>query len=94
MRVQTLTNILWYGVFVIFAALVTLWRRTDDWDGVPFPQRFILAVGASRKWWLAYSVGYLAFWMGCLGGSFREGYPVVVVAIGLAALFSLAHLSR
>jgi hypothetical protein len=92
--VEILTNIVWYLLFVLFAALVTLWRRADDWDGIPFPQRFVLAISRSRGWWVAYSIGYLAYWMGRLGGSFRTGFPVVVVAAAMAAFLSLIRLPR
>jgi hypothetical protein len=82
------------GILVPFATILTLWRHADDWDGVPLLQRVVLAVSASRKWWLAYSVGYLVWWMGLCHGSFREGFPVVLIAIGLAAIFAPSRFTK
>lgn len=73
----------------MFAAVVALWQRAGDWAGVSFPRRVVLALRVSRNWWLAYSVGYLAFSMGCLSGGLREGLPVIIVACVLAALLSV-----
>jgi hypothetical protein len=77
-----------FGVFVVFAAALTLWRRADDWDGMPLSQRCILAVSASRKWWLAYSGGILVLFMGRYRYTLGEALPVVLVAIGLAGLLA------
>jgi len=65
-----------------------LWRRADKWHGVPLLKRLVLAIMASRNWWLAYSVGLLAFFMGWCRYSFGESVPVIVVAVVLAGLLS------
>ena len=85
---RILANIAYFGLFVLFAALLMLWRRADEWDGVPLPRRLVLAIKASRNWWLAYSVGLLAFFMGWCRYSFGESVPVVIVAVVLAGLLS------
>jgi hypothetical protein len=89
-----LMEISYYAVFVIFAGLVMLWRRANDWESVPFPRRLVLAISASRNWWLAYSVGYLAYLMGWCGYSFRHSAPVVLFAIALAALLALLRIPK
>ncbi len=88
------SEIIWFAVFVVLAATLMLWRRADDWDGVPLPRRFVLAVGASRNWWLAYSVGYLVFLMGWCGCSFQQSVPVVLFAVALAVLFVLLRIPK
>ena len=89
---RILGNIAYFGLFVLFAALLMLWRRADEWDGVPLPQRLVLAIKASRNWWLAYSVGLLAFFMGWCRYTFEESIPVVIAAVVLAGLFSAARI--
>ena len=76
-----------FGLLVLFAAGLTLWRRAAAWDGIPFPRRFVLAVGESWKWWLAYSVALLFFeitWFGSVPG----GILAVVIAIIMALVFA------
>jgi hypothetical protein len=91
---RTLGVIGFFGVFILFAAGLTLWRRAEDWDGVPLFRRCILGVSASRNWWLAYSVGILVLFMGRYQYSFQETFPVVLVAIGLAALLFVLGIPR
>ena len=88
------TNIVAFGLLVLFAAVLMLWRRADDWDGVPFPWRFVLAVSASRNWWLLYSFAQLCFSMFWAGESFRQSVPAVLVAISLAVSFAIARIPR
>ena len=88
------TEIAYFGVFVIFASVLMLWLRADDWVGVPFLRRFVLAVSTSRNWWLAYSVAYLAFLMGWCGYNFQHSVPVVLFAVALAAVFALFRIPR
>jgi hypothetical protein len=83
-----------FGVFVVFAAALMLWRRADDWDGVPFSQRCILALSASRNWWLAYSVGILVLFTVRYRYSLQETLPVVLVAVGMAAFLSFLRVPR
>ena len=80
--------------FVLFAALVALWRRADDWGGLPFSRRCVLAISASRNWWLAYSVGIVVLFIGRYQYSFQETLPVVLVAISLAALLFVLRVPR
>ena len=91
---RTVGVIGFFGVFVLFAALVALWRRAAGWDAIPFPRRCILAVSASRNWWLAYSVGILVLFMGRYQYSFQETFPVVLLAIGLFALLFVLRVPR
>ena len=91
---RTLYVIGCFGMFVLFAAGLKLWRRAEDWAGVPLFRRCILGVSASRKWWLAYSVGILVLFMGRYNYSFQETFPVVLVAIGLAALLFVFGVAR
>ena len=79
---------------MLFSTLIAMWRRADDWDGIPFSRRFFLAVNASRMWWLAYSVGILVLFMGRYQFSFLETFPVVLLAIGLATLLSYLRAPR
>ncbi len=83
-----------FGVLVVFSALVMLWRRAGQWDGIPLFQRAVLAVTASRNWWLAYSVGILVLFMGRYRYSFTETFPVVLVAICLASVLSILRVPR
>ncbi len=85
---RIVANIAYFGLFVLFATLLMLWRRADEWDGVPLPRRLGLAIKASRNWWLAYSVGLVAFFMGLCRYTFGESVPVVIVAVVLAGLLS------
>ena len=89
-----LANIIYFGFLVVFAALLMLWRRAEDWDGISFPKRFVLAVSASRYWWLAYSLAWLFCWMTRWQGSFRDGFPVVLAAVIMVALFSFTRFPR
>jgi len=91
---RTLGVIGFFGVFVLFASLVTLWRRAAEWNALPFPRRCIAAFSASRNWWLAYSVGVLVYFMGWHQYSFQETFPVVLVAIGLAAALIVLRIPR
>ena len=91
---KTVGVIGFFGVFVLFAAILVLWRRADDWGGIPFSRRCILAVSASRNWWLAYSVGILVLFMGRYRYSFLETFPVILLAIGLAILLSFLRATR
>jgi hypothetical protein len=92
--VRTVNVIVYFLAFVIFAALITLWRRADDWNGIPFSRRCVLAVSASRNWWIAYSVGILALFILRYSYSFTETFPVVLIAIGLAALLFILRVPR
>ena len=87
-RMRVVANIAYFGLFVLFAAILMLWRRADNWGGVPLPRRLVLAIRASRNWWLAYSVGLLAFFIGWCRYSFGESVSVVIVAVVLAGLLS------
>jgi hypothetical protein len=87
-------NLIYFGALVLLAALLMLWRRADDWNGVPFPKRFVLAISASRYWWLAYSFAFLFWWMTRGWTSFRDGFPVVLVAVVMAAFFTFTRNSR
>ena len=91
---EIVINIVCFGALVLLATLLMLWRRAGDWNGVPFRRRFILAVSASRYWWLAYSFAFLFCWMTRLQGSFRDGFPVVLVAVVMAAFFSFTRIPR
>jgi hypothetical protein len=91
---RTLYVIGFFGVFVLFSAGATLWRRAADYNGLPFSRRCILALSASRNWWIAYSVGALVLFMGRYEYSFQETFPVVLVAIGLAALLFVFGVPR
>jgi len=91
---EIVTNIFCFGLLVLFAAILMLWRRADDWDGVPFPQRFVLAVSASRNWWVTYSFAQFLFLIFWANESLRESFPVVLVAIVLAAIFAFAKIPR
>ena len=93
-RMRVVHVIGFFGVFVVFAALLTLWRRADVWDGVPFLRRWVLAVSASRNWWLAYSIGILLLFMGRYQYRLQETLPVVLVAIGMAALLAFLRVPR
>jgi hypothetical protein len=84
----------YFGVFVVFAAALTMWRRADDWDGTPLLQRCILGVSAARNWWLAYSVGILVLFTAKYRYTFQETLPVVLVAIGMAALLAFLRVPR
>jgi hypothetical protein len=92
--VRTISVIFFFSLFVFFAALLALWRRADDWIGIPFCRRCILAISASRNWWLAYSAGILSLFTLRYGYSFVETFPVVLVAIGLAVLLIVLRVPR
>ena len=81
-------------MFVLFAALIAMWRRANDWEGIPLSRRCVLGVSASRNWWLAYSVGILALFTLRYRYSFVETIPVVLVALGLAGLLVVLRLPR
>ena len=86
---RTFESIGYFGILVLFAAVVMMRRHVEDWNGLPLTRRVFLGVSASRNWWVAYSFGYVAFVMTRYSYSFKESFPVVVVAVCLAALFSL-----
>jgi hypothetical protein len=91
---RTVRVIVFFLVFVGFSAVVALWRRAGDWDGISFPRRCVLAISASRNWWLIYSLGILALFTMRYSYSFTETFPVVLVAIGLAVLLFILRVPR
>jgi hypothetical protein len=91
---EIITNIVSFGLLVLFASLLMLWRRADDWEGIPFPQRFVRAMSASRNWWLLYSFAQFCFLMFWAGESFGKSISAVLVAIALAVVFAIARIPK
>jgi hypothetical protein len=91
---EKVINIACFLPLILLATLLMLWRRADEWDGVPLPKRFVLAISASRNWWLAYSFGFLFWYLAKQLGSFTDGFSVVVFAVILAVVLSILRIPR
>jgi hypothetical protein len=81
-------NIMFFSFWVLLAALIMLRRRADDWEGIPFSKRFVLAVIESRYWWLAYSFGWFFVCIFRYKSSFDDVFPVVLIAVAAVILIS------
>lgn len=80
-----LGRIILFALYVALVAAGTMWRFTDAWNGMSFGRRVYLALSASWKWWLIFSV---AVFLRDVMTYRRIGVPGDLVVIAIALVMS------
>jgi hypothetical protein len=75
-----------FALYVFFVAAGTMWRFADAWGGLSLGRRIYLALSASWKWWLIFSVALL-----CRDSMtyLRLGVPGDIIVLAIAIVMSV-----